>query len=85
MGVGLWMVAGGAAWLIARIVPFGRRTAARAAGEALAALLLAAGAGVAATALDFGGWREPDWRAALFAFFCAAAAIATVRLPRLAA
>lgn len=36
--------------------------------------------GVAATALDFGGWHEPDWRAALFAFLGALAAAALFRL-----
>jgi len=30
--------------------------------------------------MDFGGWNEPDWRAGVFVFCCAAAAIAVVRL-----
>ena len=81
VGVGLWIVAGGAAWIVARIIPPGRT----AVSEAIAALVIASIAGMAATALDFGGWNEPDWRAGLFAFFCGLAAIATVRLIRLAA
>lgn len=48
------------------------------------ALLASFGFGVAATALDFGGWNEADWRAALFAFFGAAAAAAAWRLANLA-
>jgi len=75
----LWIVAGGAAWTIARFVPPGRSPAA----EAVAALVIANIAGLAATALDFGGWNEPDWRAAVFVFLCVAAAIAIVRLIRL--
>ena len=72
----LWIVAGGAAWIIARIIPAGRRSW----GEAIAALVISMIAGAAATAMDFGGWNEPDWRAIAFVFFCAAAAIAVVRL-----
>jgi hypothetical protein len=75
------MVAGGAAWISARFVPSGRSPAA----EAIAALVVANAAGAAATALDFGGWNEPDWRAALFVFFSVAAALAIVRLIRLSA
>jgi hypothetical protein len=42
----------------------------------VAAMLL----GVLATALDFGGWRELDWRAGLFAFFGSLAATGFFRL-----
>ncbi|MEK6371849.1 MAG: hypothetical protein AABO58_04060 [Acidobacteriota bacterium] len=80
MGVAVWLVAGGAAFFVARIVPAGRRTVL----EAIAAIVAAVGAGVAATALDFGGWNEPDWRAGLFVFCCAATVIALIRLIRLA-
>ena len=76
MGVSLWMVAGGAAWTIARFIPSGQTPGA----EAVTAFVVANFAGVAATALDFGGWNEPDWRAGLFVFFCVAAALALVRL-----
>jgi len=80
MGLGLWIGGGVAAWIIARFVPPGRDGA----SEAVAALAAALAGGTAATALDFGGWNEPDWRAGLFAFCCAAAAVAMVRLARLA-
>jgi len=76
MGLGLWIVAGSAAWILARFVPPGRWALA----EAAAALLASGAAGTAATAMDFGGWNEPDWRAGVFVFCCAAAAIAVVRL-----
>jgi hypothetical protein len=75
------MVAGGAAWIIARIVPHGRSPV----PEAIAAFVVANLAGLAATALDFGGWNEPDWRAGLFVFLSVAAALAIVRLIRLSA
>ena len=74
----MWIVAGGTAWIIARIVPAARAKR-RPAAEAGIALLIAAAAGAAATALDFGGWNEPDWRAGLLAFFCAAAAVGITR------
>ena len=76
VGMVLWIVAGGAAWIIARFIPPGRR----AWSEAIAALVIAMIAGVAATALDFGGWNEPDWRAVVFVFFSVAGALAMVRL-----
>ena len=79
MGVNVWMLAGGAAWFIARFVPAGEMPR----GEAVAAFVTANLAGIGAMALDFGGWREPDWRAGVFVFFCVAAALAIVRLLRL--
>ena len=81
MGLNLWMVAGGAAWALARFIPPGRSGGA----EAVTAFVAANLAGIAATALDFGGWNELDWRAALFVFFCVAAALAIVRVVRLSA
>jgi len=76
MGMSLWIVAGGAAWIIARFIPPGRAAVA----EAIAALVIAMIAGLAATALDFGGWNEPDWRAGMFVFFWSAAVLGVVRL-----
>lgn len=35
--------------------------------------------GLLATYLDFGGWKEPDWRAGLFCFLGAFAAIGFYR------
>jgi uncharacterized membrane protein SirB2 len=66
MGIVLWLIAGIIAFMIARIVPFARRASWL--GEAFVTVSAAILLGVAATALDFGGWREPDWRAPLFAF-----------------
>jgi hypothetical protein len=79
MGVSVWMIAGGTAWIIARFIPPGRLPAV----EAIAAIVAANLAGIAATALDFGGWNEPDWRAALFVFFWVAAALGLVRIVNL--
>jgi uncharacterized membrane protein YeaQ/YmgE (transglycosylase-associated protein family) len=83
MGVALWAVAGVIAFFVARNVP-----SARPAGrmiELATALLVALLFGVIATILDFGGWQEPEWRAALFCFFGALAVMAAARLVRLAA
>ncbi len=48
--------------------------------ELLAALIAAMLAGIVATALDFGGWQELDWRAGTFAFLTGSTAIALTRL-----
>lgn len=68
-------MSGIAAFLVARIVPFSRQTHWKT--ELVTVILAALVAGVAATILDFGGWRELDWRSAAFAF-CAALAVAGV-------
>jgi hypothetical protein len=81
VGVNVWMLDGGAAFLIARFIPAGETPKA----EAVAAFVVANLAGFGATALDFGGWKEPDWRAGVFVFLCVAAALAMVRLVRLSA
>ncbi|HUP45301.1 MAG TPA: hypothetical protein VM779_07280 [Thermoanaerobaculia bacterium] len=80
MGIGIWLVAGCGALLLARLA----RTA-RAPWwvDALLAVSAAIAAGLAATALDFGGWREPDWRAGSFAFLAALGALGLFRLIRL--
>jgi hypothetical protein len=65
------------AFVLARIVPAGRRRARIA--ELAAALTIAFLLGTVATALDFGGWNELDWRAALFAFLGAFAAAGIAR------
>jgi hypothetical protein len=49
-------------------------------GEFLVTLLAALPLGVLATALDFGGWNELDWRAGLFVFLGALAAAGAFRL-----
>lgn len=78
MGLAVWFVSGLAAFFFARIVPFARGRGWLA--ELLTALVSAAGFGLIASALDFAGWREPDWRAALFVFLGAFAAAGCCRL-----
>lgn len=80
MGIVLWLACGGAAFVLARIVPAGRRGWI---AEACAALVVAFACGIAATALDFGGWKELDWRAGVFAFFGAFAATGLTRAARI--
>lgn len=78
MGVALWIAAGLAAWVLARLIPVARPKSwvVELALSIIAAVLL----GFAATAGDFGGLREPDWRAGLFAFFGAFAVAGVFRL-----
>jgi hypothetical protein len=81
VGIALWLVAGTVAFAVARMAPWARTRSwpAELSVSLLAAFLL----GVAATALDFGGWQELDWRAALFVFFGALAAVGLLRALRL--
>lgn len=78
MGIALWVVCSVAAFLLARMLPWRRRSRWR--GELLVTLLAGLALGVAATALDFAGWKEPDWRAGLFVFLGALAAAGLFRL-----
>lgn len=80
MGIVLWLACGGAALVLARIVPAGRTR--RWLAETFIALVVAFACGVIATALDFGGWKELDWRAGAFAFLGAFAAIGLIRAMR---
>ena len=77
MGVTLWLLSAIAAFAGARFIAAGRPASVVA--EIAIALLAAFAAGLAATALDFGGWAEIDWRAGVFTFCCAAAAIGVAR------
>ena len=77
MGVASWFVSGIAAFLIARIAPFSRQTHWKT--ELVTSIVAALAAGVVATALDFGGWQDLDWRSAAFAFCAALAAAGVVR------
>jgi uncharacterized membrane protein YeaQ/YmgE (transglycosylase-associated protein family) len=79
VGIALWSICGLAAFLIARFIPLARKRRAWLA-ELAVALLAALLLGALATALDFGGWAELDWRAGLFAFLGAAAAVGVCRL-----
>jgi hypothetical protein len=78
MGIALWIGCAAAVFFSARYVSHARP--ARWIGELILAPASAIVFGLAATALDFGGWNEPDWRAALFVFFGTAAAIGMKRL-----
>ena len=78
MGAALWLGSGALAFLLARLVPF--RRGRRWMGELATALLTALVLGVLATALDFGGWREPDPRAALFALLGSGAILGILRV-----
>ena len=73
----MWVVAGIGAFAVARLIRAGRPH--RWLIEAALALIVALAAGLAATALDFGGWEEPDWRAGTFAFAAAFAATGLAR------
>jgi hypothetical protein len=65
----------------ARIVPAGRQPGWI--GELAAATLAALAFGALATALDFGGWQEIEWHAAVLAGLGALAAVGSFRLIRL--
>ena len=78
MGLAVWFASGLASFLFARIIPSGRDR--RWLAELVIAVTTALIFGLIATALDFAGWREPDWRAGLFAFFGAFAATGVFRL-----
>ena len=82
MGAALWVTSALSIFVVARIVPSGRTRSYLI--ELIVAIAAAVVLGVAATALDFGGWRDPDWRAFAFVLFGTAAATALVRVVRLA-
>ena len=82
MGAALWLASALSIFFVARIVPSGR------AHNYLTELIVAAGAalafGILATRLDFGGWRDSDWRAVAFVLLGVAAATGAHRALRLA-
>src|ERR1700682_1296175 len=78
VGLALWLGTGALAFLLARLVPFGRGR--RWLGELAAVLLTAFVLGVVATGLDFGGWSEPDPRAGLFTFLGSGAILGILRV-----
>ena len=82
MGAALWATAALSVFLIARIVPPGRPN--NYLMELLFALLSGLLFGAAATALDFGGWRDTDWRALVFVLLGTAAATGAQRVLHLA-
>ena len=82
MGIALWMLCAAAVFLAIRFVRFGRPTGWI--GELFAVVIGTLLLGAIATALDFGGWKEPDWRAGLFVLFGTAAIAGAIRIVRLA-
>ena len=76
VGVALWLGCGFVAFLLARLIPLARGGWA---AELALTLITALALGAIATALDFGGWSEPDWRAGLFAVFGSFAAAGALR------
>jgi len=79
VGIGMWLFAGVSAFLVARVIPGPRGSWLV---ELMVAIVVALLQGVVATALDFGGWSELDWRAGTFAFLGALAVIGVVRAIR---
>jgi hypothetical protein len=77
VGIALWLTSALLSFALARLIPAGRRRPWF--GELVTALLAGMLLGVLATALDFGGWAELDWRAALFVFLGSLAAVAVFR------
>ncbi|HVR37601.1 MAG TPA: hypothetical protein VMU84_00785 [Thermoanaerobaculia bacterium] len=76
MGIVLWLGCGVLAFVVARLVPAARG---RTWIELAVVIAAAAALGLTATALDFGGWRELDWRAGLFVCFGSFAAAGLLR------
>lgn len=81
MGAVLWITSALSVFLIARIVPPGRDR--HYLNELIVALGTSLLLGLIATALDFGGWRDPDWRAIAFVMFGSAFATGALRTLRL--
>ena len=79
MGAVMWVAAAVVAFFLARVIPLrpGRKLP-----EVVIAVVTALLLGVLATALDFGGWNEPDWRAGVFCLLGALAAVGTYRAVR---
>jgi hypothetical protein len=81
MGIALWMTCATACFVAMRGIRSGRP--AGWIGELCTVAISALALGAIATALDFGGWKEPDWRAALFILFGSLAIGGAIRLGRL--
>ena len=78
MGLASWLAAAFVAFALARIVPFGRSH--RWLLDLLIALIVGLLLSGVATELDFGGWNELSWRAALLAFLGAFGVLGIVRI-----
>ena len=82
MGALLWVTSALVIFGIARIVPPGRSS--NYLNELIIAVAAALAFGIAATALDFGGWRDTDWRAVVFVLLGTAMATGALRALHLA-
>lgn len=78
----MWLLCGVALFAASRLIPAGRP--APFVTELLLVIVVSLLAGLAATALDFGGWGEVDWRAGTFVLLCDFAALGIGRAIRLA-
>jgi hypothetical protein len=78
MGIVLWMICAAAVFFAIRNIRAGRPSGWI--GELLTVVIVALVLGGIATALDFGGWNELDWRAGLFVLSGCFALAAVVRL-----
>ena len=78
MGIALWLGCALVVFFAVRRVTHGRTK--RWGGELFAAIASALVLGITSTALDFGGWNEPDWRAGIFVLCGSAAVVGSVRL-----
>jgi len=67
MGIALWIACAAAVFFAIRYIRFGRPEGWI--GELVIVVIGALILGAVATALDFGGWQELDWRAGLFVLF----------------
>ena len=81
MGIALWITCAAAVFLAIRYIRFGRP--AGWIGELITVTITALILCAIATALDFGGWKEPDWRAGLFVLFGCFAVAGAVRVATL--
>lgn len=81
MGIALWMICAAAVFFGIRNIRFGRPAGWM--GELFAVAIGAVVLGGIATALDFGGWNELDWRAGLFVLFGSLALGGVIRCGRL--
>jgi hypothetical protein len=78
MGLVTWIAVAAVAAMLARLLPLGRPPSWRT--DLAAAVVAAVAAGIAATALDFGGWRAADLQPLPFVAAAAFAGIAIGRI-----
>jgi hypothetical protein len=76
-------------WIVSGLLAFGMAKSLRSGGalpwpiELAISIAAAVLFGFVATAFDFGGWKELEWRAGLFGLFGSAALIALARVANL--